>query len=56
MKVRVLSAERINTGDGDSMRLVIQISDIADWDSAEIAKKMARLIELLDGGILFTPE
>jgi hypothetical protein len=47
MKVTVLSAERIKTGDGDAVRLVIQISDIGDWNSADTAKKLVRLLELL---------
>ena len=48
MKLTVLSAERIKTGDGDAARLVIQISGIADWDSADAAKKLSQLIETIE--------
>jgi hypothetical protein len=45
MKLTVLSAERIKTSDRDAALLVIQISDIGDWDSADAAKKLLQLIE-----------
>jgi hypothetical protein len=48
MKLTILSAERITTVDGDAAVLVIKISDIGDWDSANTAKKISRLIETVE--------
>ena len=45
MKFRVVSAEKIRDGNGDSALLLIEISGISDWDSAETAEKLARLIQ-----------
>ena len=48
MKLKIISAEKITTGDGDAALLIIQISDTGDWHSADTAKKLVRLIESIE--------
>lgn len=45
MKLRVVSAEKIENGDGEAARLVIEVSDIGDWDRADAAQKLVRLVK-----------
>ena len=44
MKITILSSEKKKTTDGDAVVLVIQISGIGDWNSADAAKKLSQLI------------
>ncbi len=48
MKLTVVSAEKIKIADGDGALLLIQISDIPDWNSVDATLKLAHLIKTIE--------